>query len=136
MRFRKILPYMWVATGIAILYVAWFFWNRYESDRAFRRAVENKKLEPDRQTAEMLGTSVKVLNFYVYPGVISRGGHSTMCYGVANAKRVEMAPPVDGIWPSVSRCLNVSPKQTTTYTLTAFDDAGHKASESATIEVR
>ena len=47
-----------------------------------------------------------------------------MCYGVANAKTVSIDPPVEGVWPSVARCLNVSPRRTTVYTLTASDGAG------------
>jgi hypothetical protein len=59
-----------------------------------------------------------------------------MCYGVANATKVSVEPPVDGVWPSVARCLNVTPRKTTTYKLAASDAAGHQATETVTVEVR
>lgn len=136
MNLRRLLPYTSAAAVISILYIGWFFWNRWQEDKLYREAIEYKKSEPDRQTAQLLGTSVKVLNFYVNPSVVARGQQVLMCYGVANATNVSVDPPVDGIWPSVARCLNVAPRKTTTYRLTASDAAGHKATETVTVEVR
>lgn len=136
MSMRRLLPYTSAAAVIAILYIAWFFWNRWQQDKSYRQAVDYKNAAPDRQTAELLGSNVKILNFYVNPSAVHRRGQVLMCYGVANAKTVSIDPPVEGVWPSVARCLNVSPRRTTVYTLTASDGAGHKASETVTVEVR
>jgi len=37
------------------------------------------------------------------------------------------------VWPAFSRCVHVSPRKTTTYTLTIEDGVGH--TKSATVEV-
>ena len=62
---------------------------------------------------------VQIIQFYVYPNVIPPDGRSSLCYGVAQVKELKLEPPVGDIRPSFNRCLEVSPKSTTTYTLTA-----------------
>ncbi|MBZ5700612.1 MAG: hypothetical protein LAN84_02055 [Acidobacteriia bacterium] len=59
-----------------------------------------------------------------------------LCYGVANAKKVTLEPPVGPVWPSYSRCLDVSPTKDTTYTLTVEDGQGHSMSQTVTLQVR
>ena len=45
--------------------------------------------------------------------------------GVVNAKEVRLDPPVEKVWPSMSRCFDVAPANTPHYTLTA-EAADHK----------
>ena len=54
----------------------------------------------------------------------------------SNAKKVTLDPPAGPVWPSYARCLDVSPTKTTTYTLTASDDAGHSTSQTFTVKVQ
>ena len=70
--------------------------------------------------------------FYVAPNVewVPQG------YDVDNAKTVTLNPPVAEVWPSHTRCFDVSPKNTTDYTLTIADRAGKTASETVHLEVR
>jgi hypothetical protein len=56
-----------------------------------------------------------------------------MCYGVVNATAVRLDPPVESVWPAVSRCFEVTPSKTTRYTLTA-EGADH-ASVSESVEI-
>lgn len=58
-----------------------------------------------------------------------------LCYGVENAKSVKLAPAVADVWPAMSRCVEVSPRESTTYTLTAGNESGQEASQSARVEV-
>ena len=51
MSMRRLLPYTSAAAVIAILYIAWFFWNRWQQDKSYRQAVDYKNAAPDRQTA-------------------------------------------------------------------------------------
>ena len=48
-----------------------------------------------------------------------------LCYGVVNANEVRLDPPVEKVWPSLSRCFDVAPTKTTHYTLSA-EGADHK----------
>jgi hypothetical protein len=59
-----------------------------------------------------------------------------MCYGVSNAKSVKLDPPDANVWPSNDRCLQISPKKTTTYTFTADDGQGNTKTATLTIEVK
>ena len=42
-----------------------------------------------------------------------------LCYGVDNASVVRLEPPVEKVWPSMSRCFPITPVKPVTYTLTA-----------------
>ena len=77
---------------------------------------------------------LKVLSFYANPVEVKRGGRSLVCYGVSNADSVRIEPPVGDVWPSTSRCVEVTAAKDTDYKLTARDAAGHE--ETRTLAVR
>lgn len=62
---------------------------------------------------------VRITQFYASPANPSKGQKTLICYGVENATEVRIDPPVDRVWPSLSRCLELHPSKTVTYTLTA-----------------
>lgn len=70
--------------------------------------------------------------FYASPPNPARGERSLVCYGTQNATAVRMDPPGPEVWPSPSRCLEVAPKQSTTYTITA-ERGAERVSRSLTI---
>ena len=74
--------------------------------------------------------------FYATPAVIRRGESAQICYDVVNAKSVSLDPPVAEVWPSHTRCFGVSPKRTTTYTLTVTDAKGKTATNKVQVQVR
>ncbi len=137
--FRNPLRYTSIAIGIALLYVGWVFFSRWAENRDLeQRAAQEKaekQREADRATVEgMGGKELAIQNFYAAPGVIRRGESAKLCYGAANAKKVRLEPQSNPVWPSFSRCVDVSPTATTTYTLTIEDAAGN--SKSQTLEVK
>ena len=75
------------------------------------------------------------MNFYASPSTIQPGSHATLCYGVNGAKTVRIEPPVEAVWPAVSRCLQVTPRKDTEYKLIAEDAAGHSVSRSFVLKV-
>ncbi len=91
-------------------------------------ANQAKKTEPAKPPAA-------VTQFYPTASRIGRGETVQLCYSVDNATKVRLEPPVEEVWPALSRCFPVRPASTTTYTLTASDEQGHSASKSLTIEV-
>ncbi|MCW5981580.1 MAG: hypothetical protein KIT09_26075 [Bryobacteraceae bacterium] len=77
----------------------------------------------------------KILQFYASPGVIAQGDDVTICYGVENADRVEIAPKVAELSPSPNRCFSVTPEKSTVFRLTAAGNEREISAELA-IEVR
>jgi hypothetical protein len=93
---------------------------------------------PQQQTqkpAEPAAPKVAISQFYPASPRVAKGESTQLCYGVDGAKAVRLAPAVEEVWPAMSRCFDVKPAHTTTYTLTADDGAGHSVSKTATIEV-
>lgn len=122
------------------IYVGWIVFSRWNENRLIeqraREAVTQKQHEQDQKTVEQMGGfELAIQNFYGNPQ-IRRGQSAQLCYGVANAKKVTLEPQSNPVWPSYSRCVDVSPTKTTTYTLTASDDAGHSVSQTFTVQVR
>jgi hypothetical protein len=76
----------------------------------------------------------KIVQFYPTLATIPKGLTGKICYGVENTKKLELKPPDDDVYPALTRCFDISPKKTTTYTLTAYGEDG--VSDSKSIEVR
>src|SRR6267142_2828300 len=112
-------PLVYTSTIVLLvaLYVGWIVFSRWNENRSIeqrtRDAAAKKQQEHDRETVEQMGGS-----------------------GVANAKKVTLEPQSNPVWPSYSRCVDVKPTKTTTYTLTASDDTGHSVSQTLTVKVQ
>jgi hypothetical protein len=122
------------------IYVGFVLLTRYESNREFERRDAAQKAEQrredDRRAVEQLGGSeLAIRSLYVSPGLIHRGEKAQLCYDVANAKSVTLDPPEGEVWPSHSRCVDLAPKKTTTYTLTITDASGKTATQSVELQV-
>ncbi len=135
-KFRTVLRYTWFIHVAVLLVIAWIFFLRWDENRQIRERALEKKREEDRRTVELLGGNrFEILQFYASPGVIRRGETAQVCYGVSNAKVLRIEPrPASGVWPSLSRCVEVAPPKDTTYTLTIEDGKG--STKTATVEVK
>ena len=135
-KFRTFLRYTWFIHVAVLLVIAWIFFLRWDADRQIRERALEKKREEDRRTVELLGGNrFEILQFYASPGFIRRGETAQVCYGVSNAKTVRIEPrPAGGVWPSLSRCVEVAPTKDTTYTLTIEDGKG--STKTAMVEVK
>jgi hypothetical protein len=135
--FRNPLLYSTTLLAIVALVVGYIFFSRWEDDRAAAERAAEKAREQDQHIVDAMGgDNFEILNFYVSPMSIHPGESAELCYGVANAKQVSLDPPVAAVWPSYSRCIEVSPRADTTYTLTAEDVAGHTKTATITLLVR
>ena len=135
------LLYSSIVIGIALLYVGWIFFSRWQENRAIEQKTKEeraqKQLENDRAAVELLGgKELAIQMFYASPAAIHRGETTRLCYGVANAKTVKLEPQSNPVWPSHSRCVEVAPAKTTTYTLTIEDAAGHTKSQTVDVKVQ
>ncbi len=136
---------MWKVFGalvaIVVLYMAYTFWSRWQENQDLAAKQKAAQATEQRDEAEKTydtlgGSEFKIISFYASPGVIHRGDTVDMCYGVSNAKSVKLDPPEANVWPSNDRCMQISPKKTTTYTFTADDGKGNTKTATLTIEVK
>jgi Tfp pilus assembly protein PilE len=141
---RGFRNYLLISTAVILALAAYTSWVLYtrssEVRKANARAAEAqsaKEREGAKRAYETLGGSeFAILNFYALPNDITQGQASTLCYGVSNARAVRLEPPAAELWPSASRCFDVSPQKTTKYQLTIEDRAGHTKTASVEIKVR
>jgi hypothetical protein len=139
--FKNPLLYSSIAVLIVVVYVGWIFISRNLENRGIERRASEKRAElqqqQDRNTVEQMGgKELAIQSFYGSPGMVHRGETVQLCYAVANAKTVTLVPQDSPVWPSYSRCVDVKPAKTTTYTLTAQDAAGHSVTQTLEIKVR
>jgi len=78
---------------------------------------------------------VHITQLYATVPQLARGGKELLCYGVEHAQAVWLSPPRQELTPSLTRCIEVSPERTTTYTLTAQGAKGETAAQNVTITV-
>jgi hypothetical protein len=90
---------------------------------------------PAAKKAEQAKPPVAITQFYPTRPRVGRGEQVELCYGVDNATKVTLEPPIEKVWPAQARCFSIRPASTATFTLTAWDDQGRSASKSVTIEV-
>jgi hypothetical protein len=133
---RKVLPWLSVMLIAAAIYDGAIFYSRWSANRAAEREASASEAERDRKVVEMVGgDQLKILSFYVIPGAIRAGAHANICYGVNGAKTVRIEPPVENVYPALTRCVQVSPRRDTEYKLVAEDGAGHTVSQSFVLKV-
>ena len=123
--------------AVALANLCWVFASRYAANR---RLASGPDAEQTRRQAELdrmySGTGVRILQFYAPEAEVAKGGRTTLCYGVLNARTLRIEPPVEGVGVSLSRCVEVAPKADTRYTLTAEGRDGSTVSASLTLKVR
>ena len=138
--FKNPLLYSSLLVGTTLVVVLWILYSRWEENRLIERRTREettrKQSENDRVALEQLGgKELAIQNFYASPGAIHKGESVQLCYGVANAKTITLEPQDNPIWPSHNRCIDVSPKKTTTFTLTITDTAGNTKTQSVEVKV-
>jgi hypothetical protein len=122
---------------VLLLRIGWIFYSRRSAEREARQHLLQQQAEEDRATINAYGGNrLTILNFYSTPPLIHRGQTAQLCYGVSNAKSVRIEPPVENVWPSLSRCVDVTPKHDTIYKLVAEDANGHAETATVNINVR
>ena len=135
------LVYSSAVLVVALLGVVFAMFSRWQDRRNIEHQAAQERAErqheQDRMAVEQLGgKEFRILSFYASPSVIHRGESAQLCYGVANAKTVKLEPQTQPVWPSVARCVEVSPSTSMTYKLTIEDGAGKTLSQDVDVEVR
>ncbi len=140
-QFRNPFFYSGLLLLCVAAFVSYIMLERYLSKRAFedRMAREEaaKRLQDDRRAIEQLGGSeLAIRGLYLSPSTIRPGQSAQLCYDVTNAKTVTLDPSVAEVWPSHSRCIDLKPKKSTTFTLTIADASGQSISQSVDLKVQ
>ncbi len=136
---ESILPYTSVAVILATLYVAYTLYSRHESNRKAQEAIAAQQEDArKRQVEQIYGSGeVRFTTFGADEAVVPRGQSTELCYGVLNATSVKIDPPLSEPGKvTAHHCVEISPKQTTTYTITASNGKGDTKSESVTVQVK
>jgi len=133
---RKAYSIPLVTAAAVVLYLGWVYYTRWSDNRAFVRRLAEPKEAQDRAIVDAYGGGrLTILGFYATPATILWGEKTQLCYSVSNSKSVRIEPPVENVWPSFSRCVEVAPEKDTVYRLIAEDAAGHKAIATTTVKV-
>jgi hypothetical protein len=135
----------WSIFGVVVLilagYIFFVFWTRKQDNAQITReraeVAAKEQREADQTSIDALGGSdFKILAFYASPGYIAKGDTVDLCYGVSNAKSVDIQPPVGNIWVSTNHCVQIHPTKTTKYVFTTEDGKGNKQTADLTITVK
>lgn len=78
----------------------------------------------------------KITEFKANPSFLATGIQGKLCYGVENASHIELTPKVEDILPASERCIDITPKATTVYTLTAFGTDSTAGEDRQQVEVK
>lgn len=119
------------------IYLGWTFWSRREENRALEEKIASQQRAQNQKTFEAMGGNrFSILGFYADPQSAHPGDTVELCYGVSNAQSVELEPQSQPVWPAQSHCVQVSPRKTTTYTLTAEDANGQTKTATVLVKVQ
>jgi hypothetical protein len=130
---RRMMILLAFAVVAAAIYDGGIFYSRWNERRKAEQANAKSEADHARQAIDSVGGGgLKILNFYAAPGSIRR---ARLCYGVTGAKNVRLEPPVEEVWPAITRCVQVSPAKDTEYKLIADDGQGHSTAESAVVRI-
>ena len=89
----------------------------------------------EKSAPEPTASRAKITQFYASPPVVAKGDKTLLCYGVEGAKAVRIEPAVEQLSPALTRCFEVKPEKTTSYTLTAEDSGGAAVTQAVEVTV-
>ncbi len=112
------------ACGILLGTIWWAGCSGPEKPAPSAARTESRKADPARIT-----------QLYFSPPSVARGEKSLLCYGVENAKSVRLSPGNQDLSPSISRCIDITATETTTYTLTAQAEGAEPVSKDVTLTI-
>jgi hypothetical protein len=133
---RKYIIFISFIVIAAAIYLGWSFYSRKSANNELTKRTEEQAARDRAFVDAYGGDNLAIKDFYGVPGIIHRGEKAQLCYSVLNSERVRIEPPVENVWPSLSRCVDVMPKKDTTYKLIAEDAKGNTKTAELTIKVQ
>ena len=132
---RKTFRTMWILAVLLALYLGWTFYSRWSEKHEFIQHLEESQPSQKQSISNAYNSNLSILNFYAIPQTVHKGETAQLCYGVSNAVSVQIEPPVENIWPSYSRCVEIAPANDTKYKLTATDAEGNTVTKETAIKM-
>jgi hypothetical protein len=126
---------LWIGMSVAVVRLGWVWMVRHDARLRMESATQHRPAPLYRTPADD-GGGVAITQFYARSGETTAGDQNLICYGVRNAARVRIDPPVEDLAPAMNRCFFVDPQQDTTYTLVAEGADGSQAEESFRVHVK
>jgi hypothetical protein len=126
---KAIRALLWIALAAVSARLIWIGLERKDGLERLTRAARRGYAAPDT------GRGLKITHFYARETEITDGDRGLLCYGVRDAERVWLEPPVEEVRPTLTRCFFVDPRRDTSYTLLAEDSAGNRVSETLRVRV-
>lgn len=78
----------------------------------------------------------QIISLTAAPHIITAGEPVKLCYDVRGAVAIQISPPIGELGVEKSKCLDLKPEKTTTYTLTATSRNDQAVSKRITIKVQ
>jgi hypothetical protein len=88
-----------------------------------------------REPAKQASPPPKITLFYTAPNSVVAGEAAQLCYSVESSTKLTLDPPVERVWPALTRCIEIKPAKPTTYTLTAENAEGVKVTATTEIAI-
>jgi hypothetical protein len=128
-KLRRIVPFLGILILAVAIYDGSIFYRRWAGNQRARQGQADRETDQARKAIAMLGGGdLKIVSFYALPG--------TVCYGVTGAKTVRLEPPIENVWPALTRCFAASLRKDTELKLIADDGAGRTVSRNLVVTVR
>jgi hypothetical protein len=139
--FKKPFLYSAILALCVVVYIGFVMFTRYQSNKAVEQrnainAAQQQRAGDLAAVQQLGGSDLAIRSLYVSPTLIHPGEKAQLCYDVDNAKTVTLDPPAGEVWPSHTRCLDLSPAKTTTYTLTITGANGQSTCQTVKLEVK
>src|SRR3989442_6852373 len=104
--FRNPFVYTTTLIAVAVVYVGFVFFSRWEENRAIEERAKAKEREEAARAVEIMGGNrLEIQSFSGSPGILRRGGAGQVLFGVGRAKTGagDTRPKVAGV--GRRRCL-------------------------------
>ncbi len=132
----KALRFTVILIGLLGLYLGWTYYSRWSDKKSLMERLDAEAESQNSPLPDVYGGGrLTIIAFYTTAPVIRMGETAQLCYGVASAESVRIEPPVEHVWPSASRCVDVAPTTDTVYKLVAEDADGNIDTAEATIKI-
>ncbi|MEJ2109652.1 MAG: hypothetical protein P8Z37_07010 [Acidobacteriota bacterium] len=132
----KAFRFTLIFIGLICLYLGWVYVSRWREQQALREIMDEQKGSQESTLSDYYGDGdLKLLNFYTTAPYLPLGETAKLCYGVASAETVRIEPPVEDVWPAISRCVDIAPQKDTIYRLIAEDAEGNTVSAEVSVKI-
>lgn len=132
----KAFRFTLILVALIGIYLGWVYVSRWREQQSLKDRVEEQQAAQEFTLSDYYGDGgLKLLNFYTTAPYLRQGETAQLCYGVASAESVRIEPPVEDVWPAISRCVDIAPQKDTVYRIIAKDAEGNRVSAEVTVKV-